>query len=150
MKLVLILSYLAGLVLSSVTKKTTSWGPWGSWGPWAAAPIAIDTVSNVVYQGLYESEVEAFLGIQYGQDTSGQNRFKSPQPYSYTAGSTVLAQAEGDACPQPLGAIAYPLYLSNITSISENCLLLNVKRPNGTTNKSKLPVMVFIHGGISL
>lgn len=112
-----------------------------------SCPSVVDSTQNLTYNGLYESGVEAFLGIKYGQDTGGQNRFKPPQPYTYPARSIINAQMNGPACPQPLGDKPFPVYLSNVTEISEDCLLLNIKRPNGTTKDSKYPVMAFIHGG---
>lgn len=103
---------------------------------------------GVVYEGIYKDEVETFLGIRYAQDTGGENRFRPPQSYLPQPGCVIQADDAGPACPQQRGDEAvYPLYLGNITEISEDCLRLNIARPNGTTASSKLPVMVFIHGG---
>ncbi|KAI5367146.1 putative carboxylesterase, type B, carboxylesterase type B, active, alpha/Beta hydrolase [Septoria linicola] len=109
----------------------------------SCAPTA--TTANATYAGLYKDQVEAFLGIQYGQDTGGVNRFKPPVPHS--ASGALEAVHPGPACPQALGPNTLPLYLGNITAISEDCLILNVFRPNGTTEHDRLPVMVYIHGG---
>lgn len=110
-------------------------------------PSACNDVTSVTFNGLYKDQVEAFLGIPYAQDTGGQHRFKPPRPYSFDNGSSISAQSPGPACPQELGAQTLPLYLGNITEISEDCLRLNVNRPNGTNAGDKLPVMVYIHGG---
>ncbi|KAF2170256.1 hypothetical protein M409DRAFT_19859 [Zasmidium cellare ATCC 36951] len=104
-------------------------------------------LNGVTYNGLYKDQVEFFWGIQYGQDTGGSNRFKPPKPFVPEHGCTVEATRPRAACPQEKGTNSLPLYLGNITEISEDCLLLNVARPNGTTASSKLPVMVYIHGG---
>lgn len=104
-------------------------------------------VNGVTYTGLYKDQVEFFWGIQFGQDTGGQNRFKPPKPYIPETGCTIQATEPGPACPQKLGTNTLPLYLGNITEVSEDCLRLNVARPNGTTASSNLPVMVYIHGG---
>ncbi|KAK4503920.1 hypothetical protein PRZ48_004835 [Zasmidium cellare] len=104
-------------------------------------------LNGVTYNGLYRQEVEFFWGIQYGQNTGGANRFKPPKLFVPEHGCTVEATSPGPACPQEKGTNSLPLYLGNITEISEDCLLLNVARPNGTTASSKLPVMVYIHGG---
>lgn len=111
-------------------------------------PIVTDPSSNVTYQGLLRNGVEVFLGVPYGQDTGGENRFKQPQVFVPDNGTTIHATSYGPACPQPMGQpLLYPLYLSNITDISEDCLHLNIVRPNGTDEGSKLATIVWIHGG---
>ncbi|EME46392.1 hypothetical protein DOTSEDRAFT_70407 [Dothistroma septosporum NZE10] len=105
------------------------------------------TCHGVTYNGIYRDQTEIFLGLRYGEDTSGENRFKPPRPHIPAAGTVVQANDAGPACPQTTGANNRPLLLGNITSISEDCLRLNVARPNGTTASSNLPVMVWIHGG---
>ena len=110
-------------------------------------PTAHDKLFDVTYRGVYEQGVETFLSIPYGQDTGGENRFKPPNLYTPPRGSFFQADSPGPACPQPHGAYAFPLYLSNITAISEDCLHLNVYRPIGTCAGDSLPVMVYIHGG---
>lgn len=105
--------------------------------------------TGVTYNGLYANEIEAFVGIRYAEDTGGQNRFKPPVSYTPEAGSTVDALVAGPACPQridhkkpsPFNAYSY------VTEISEDCLRLNVWRPNGTQAGDKLPVLVYIYGG---
>jgi carboxylesterase type B len=99
--------------------------------------------------GIGRNDIEIFLGIPYAHDTSGENRFKPPVPYEYAPGSTIDATKPGPACPQPLGVLYPPLGLGNITETSEDCLNLNVARPNATDREGKgpLPVLVWIHGG---
>lgn len=104
-------------------------------------------LNGVTYNGLYREEVEFFWGVQYGQDTGGANRFKPPKTFEPEHGCTIEATSAGAACPQKLGTNSLPLYLGNITEISEDCLRLNIARPNGTAASSNLPVMVYIHGG---
>ncbi|KAI0137516.1 Alpha/Beta hydrolase protein [Xylariales sp. AK1849] len=112
-----------------------------------AAPTVFDKQRNVTYQGLHRNDIEVFLSIPYGQDTSGANRFKPPQPAVPESGSTIVAQSYGPACPQQVGAGSPPLSLSDVTDISEDCLNLDVARPKGTCSTKRLPVMVFVHGG---
>jgi carboxylesterase type B len=109
-----------------------------------AQPTAHDSSCGVTYQGVCENGIETFLSIPYGQDTGGENRFKPPRPYVPRHGSVFDATKKGPACPQPHGAYAFPLYLSNITSISEDCLHLNVYRAEGTRSNAKLPVMLYV------
>ena len=113
----------------------------------AVAPIVVDSKSDVTYHGVARNGIEIFLGIPYGLDTGGPNRFKPPSPHVPRRGTTVNAQSYGSACPQPLGASSPPLGLTNVTHISEDCLNLDVARPSGTCGGAKLPVMVWIHGG---
>ena len=121
---------------------------------WATITQATPTATNVhnkgvTYQGIYANEVEGFLQIYYGESTAGNNRFRPPVPYTPTANSTIYATAAGPACPQrtvhgqPNPFNAYVL----VTEVSENCLALNVWRPNGTKAGDDLPVLLYIHGG---
>lgn len=104
------------------------------------------TANGVTYEGLYKDQVESWLGIRYGLDTSRSNRFKPPRPYEPSPGTTVQAVDPGPACPQATGNPNVPLALGNITRTSEDCLRLNVARPKGTGECDRLPVMVYIHG----
>ena len=110
-------------------------------------PRVYDSGNDVTYEGFVRNDIEVFLNIPYGQDTSGENRFKPPRPHVPVAGSTVDAQSNGPSCPQPLGAGSAPLALTPITEVSEDCLNLNIGRPRGTEEGEGLPVMVWIHGG---
>lgn len=109
--------------------------------------LVCDSSANVEYQGVERNGIEIFLGIPYGQDTSGQNRFKPPRPYTVPSNTTFDATQPGAACPQPIGQLLPPLALGNVTNISEDCLNLNVARPKGISAGEKLPVIVWIHGG---
>lgn len=113
----------------------------------AAVPTIVDQRNNVTYNGLTSNGLDVFRGIRFGEDTSGQNRFKPPRPHNVTANSVVDATNFGAACPQPPNSFAPPITLTNVTNTSEDCLNLDITRPNDTVVGSKLPVMVFIHGG---
>lgn len=108
----------------------------------AAQPTVVDQ-HEVTYKGTTRNNVELFLGIRYGKDTGGANRFKAPKAHTPRAGTIVNATVYGDACPQPnVGSPSdSPLVLS------EDCLNLNVARPQNTEKDAKLPVMVYIYGG---
>ncbi|KAK5174556.1 uncharacterized protein LTR77_001637 [Saxophila tyrrhenica] len=114
------------------------------------APVATDVHgSGVSYHGIYKNSIEAFLGIRYAHDTGGEYRFKPPRPYTPDPGSRIEAKDPGSSCPQrkdygPLGIWGTYDY---VTDTSEDCLRLNVWRPNGTAAGDKLPVLVYIHGG---
>lgn len=125
---------------------------------WAASTLAFATSppqatnvhgTGVTYNGFHANEIEGFIGIKYGQDTSGENRFKPPRPYVPTSGSTIMADDPGPSCPQRVDHRAPSVWntYSYTTEISEDCLALNVWRPNGTKAGDKLPVLLYIHGG---
>lgn len=105
--------------------------------------------SDVTYTGVSFDGIETFYAIPYGLDTGGENRFKIPQPYVPAAGSAIDATVPGPKCPQAQSTADgfVPLYLSNVTEISEDCLHVNVYRAAGTFSDAALPVMVYIHGG---
>ncbi|KAJ6570086.1 alpha/beta-hydrolase, partial [Mycena vulgaris] len=84
---------------------------------------------------------ETWLGIPFTEPPVGPLRFKAPVPISPLEG-VQNASAFGNACPQPPSALA-----SLGAPVSEDCLYLNVWRPEGTTSESRLPVLVWIHGG---
>lgn len=111
---------------------------------WAAPSVT--NSANVTYNGITRGQVEAFIGISYGQDT-GKVRFKPPKLYQPAAGSTIDATKYGPGCPQPSTSAEPPISFTNPAIISEDCLNLNIVRPNSTTKDSKLPVLLWIHGG---
>jgi len=86
--------------------------------------------------------VHAYLGMPYGEDTGGDNRFAAPQPGTPWDG-VFTATEPGDACPQvPLAVADGPGGPE-----SEDCLALNVWTPDASGEEEPLPVLVFIHGG---
>ena len=121
-----------------------------------ASPVpSVPTATNVhgtgvTYHGIYKNSIEAFIGIRYANDTGGENRFKPPVPYTPASGSTIAAKEPGPSCPQRKSTGPYGIWSTYdyITETSEDCLRLNVWRPNGTAAGDKLPVLVYIHGGL--
>ncbi|KAI0067181.1 alpha/beta-hydrolase [Artomyces pyxidatus] len=105
----------------------------------AAAPqvkLNIGTFSGVTTNG-----TDRWLGIPYAQPPVGSLRFKAPVPIVTPFQGVQDALQFGNACPQPadpgLGA-----------PTAEDCLFLNVWRPQNTSTQAKLPVLVWIHGGV--
>ncbi|WP_295818843.1 carboxylesterase/lipase family protein [uncultured Deinococcus sp.] len=91
--------------------------------------------------------VQQFLGIPYAAPPTGPNRWKAPQPApTWTAPRD--ARTAGPICPQVVIAL-FPVPGRTPGEIlgSEDCLTLNVYAPQGATAASRLPVMVWIHGG---
>lgn len=86
------------------------------------------------------ANVDAFLGIPFAETTGGANRFLPPVPKARMSG-VFAADTLSPACPQQLN----PPY--GATSISEDCLTVNVWRPTGVAEGDRRPVMLWIYGG---
>ncbi|KAL1965746.1 hypothetical protein VTN77DRAFT_5246 [Rasamsonia byssochlamydoides] len=111
-------------------------------------PLVTNPKTGVQYVGIAGSDgVESFLNIPFGQDTGGARRFAPPTPYVPPAGTVINATVAGPACPQQKVPLSFFPLFSNVTDISEDCLNLRIARPEGVSNGSKLPVMVYIYGG---
>ena len=112
-----------------------------------AAVAVQNNDAGVTYEGIRRDGIDVFYSVPYGQDTGGANRFKPPKPFVAKAGTSIRANSQGAVCPQPRGDYFSPLYLSNVTEISEDCLHLNIYRPAGISSHANVPVMLHIHGG---
>jgi para-nitrobenzyl esterase len=96
-------------------------------------------------QGKVQGKVAAngvvvFKGIPYATPPVGSLRYKPPQPAKPWSG-TLKALDFGKAEAQPSGGISD----ASAFAQSEDCLTLNVWTPK--VDKSRRPVMVWIHGG---
>ncbi len=95
-------------------------------------------VRGRVRRGLAE-----FKGIHYGASTGGGNRFLPPQPVVAWSGVRDAIKL-GDQSPQ--FNEDFPMWLDP-SPASEDCLVLNVWAPEAAGRSSRLPVMVWLHGG---
>ncbi|KAF8273340.1 alpha/beta-hydrolase [Lactarius quietus] len=102
----------------------------------ATSPLLI-TISSGAFRGLTVNGTDRWLGIPYAQPPVGPLRFKAPLAISRPAPGIQDALHLSHACPQPTTTLP----------ISEDCLYLNVWRPQNTSSTARLPVMVWIHGG---
>jgi para-nitrobenzyl esterase len=94
-----------------------------------------------VVQGIVQSGAARFLGIPYAAPPIGALRWMPPQPHAPWTG-VLNAKTFGPTCAQvtTLGVFAGP------ANDHEDCLYLNVYAP-AERSASKLPVIVWIHGG---
>ncbi len=82
-----------------------------------------------------------FLGIPYGADTAGPNRFRPPQPVATWTGIRP-AHELGAMAMQPVREGARSEMLG--TGMSEDCLVVNVWTPALDGSR---PVLFWVHGG---
>lgn len=112
--------------------------------------IAIAQTSHGKIQGYILNGIYTYLGVPYGADTAGKNRFMPPQkPAPWSDIKPTLWW--GNTAPQIMdNRYASPHYSFadhwNYDDVSEDCLKLNVWT-SGLADGKKRPVMVWLHGG---
>ncbi len=111
--------------------------------------VAVAATQYGKVRGFIMRGINQFLGIPYGADTAGKNRFMPPQkPDSWTDVRPALWW--GNSAPQIMEkryANPYASFVDhwNYDDVSEDCLKLNVWTP--ALDTQKCPVIVWLHGG---
>ena len=112
--------------------------------------IAVADTQYGKVRGYMLREINYFLGMPYGADTSGANRFMPPQkPKPWT--NVYPAIWWGNSAPQDMDNRYENKFGSfrdhwNYDDVSEDCLRINVFTPALNDGK-KRPVLFWIHGG---
>ncbi|XP_073515995.1 cocaine esterase-like [Phyllobates terribilis] len=95
-------------------------------------------------------KVHGFYGIPFAKPPVGSMRFASPEPPESWS-SVREAQEHAALCLQSLRALEQMTSFFKtslpLPPLSEDCLYLNIFTPADRDKETKLPVMVFIHGG---
>jgi para-nitrobenzyl esterase len=112
--------------------------------------IAVTDTSSGTVRGFILRGVHYFLGLPYGADTSGPNRFMPPRPPKAWT-DVYPALWWGNSAPQDMEKRYAHTYASfrdhwNYDDVSEDCLRLNVFTP-AMKDGRKRPVLFWIHGG---
>ena len=105
----------------------------------AARAGDLATLPQGALQGVTAGVVTSFKDIPYAAPPVGPLRWRPPAPAASWSGVRKAA-AYGPQCMQPVRP-------GSTMPMSEDCLSLNIWTPAGRTGASRLPVMVWIHGG---
>ena len=103
--------------------------------------LPIVTIADGALQGHVEDGAVEFKGIPFAVPPVGDLRWRAPQPVARWQGVRDAGQYGHDCMQLPFPSDAAPLG----TPPAEDCLYMNVWKPQGVTGK--LPVMVWIYGG---
>ncbi|KAJ2916212.1 hypothetical protein MD484_g4180, partial [Candolleomyces efflorescens] len=83
--------------------------------------------------------VEFYGGIPFAEPPIGALRLRPPILKTPLKAGPFNASAYGKACFQPL--------VEDLSTLSEDCLTINIHRPKNIKSSNKLPVLFWIYGG---
>jgi len=110
---------------------------------WGSSLTVKTEQGKVRGKAINDGKVKAFLGLPYAAPPVGDLRWKAPQPPASWKGERDATRF-GARCAQTR---IWDDMIFQDDGPSEDCLFLNVYAPAGASNRSKLPVMFWIHGG---
>ncbi|XP_023492782.1 liver carboxylesterase-like isoform X1 [Equus caballus] len=142
--------WLFALVLVSLATSTV-------WAGHPSSPPVVDTAQgkvlgkHVSLEG-FAQPVAVFLGVPFAKPPLGSLRFAPPQPadpWPFVKNATSYPpMCSQDPVAGQIASDLFTIRKENIpVQFSEDCLYLNIYTPADLTKKSRLPVMVWIHGG---
>ena len=147
----------AGLTIGTAYEAPDAFGSTSAPAPAGDGPVLLVgdniAVTDTTYgkvRGYILRGIHHFLGMPYGADTAGPNRFMPPQkPKPWT--DVFPALWWGNSAPQNMDNRYANKYASfrdrwNYDDVSEDCLRINVWTP-AINDGRKRPVMFWIHGG---
>jgi para-nitrobenzyl esterase len=147
----------AGLTIGTAYEAPDAFGPIPAPAPAGDGPvllvgdnIAVTDTAHGRVRGYVLRGIHHFLGVPYGADTSGANRFmppRKPKPWP----DVFAALWWGNSAPQNMENRYANRYASfrdrwNYDDVSEDCLRINVVTP-AINDGRKRAVMFWIHGG---
>ncbi|MGW6568881.1 carboxylesterase/lipase family protein [Streptomyces sp. NPDC054975] len=106
-----------------------------------ALPRPVVTVAQGRLRGQNRDGAEEFLGVPYAAPPVGQARLRAPREPRRWNGLRE-ADRQAPACVQ-----FSPFGIADPSAVSEDCLYLDVYRPEGARAGDRLPVILWIHGG---
>ncbi|MFB6523445.1 carboxylesterase/lipase family protein [Streptomyces sp. NPDC056401] len=130
---------LAALIAAALPAAASSGTPTG--GVPDGSPRPVVSVAQGALRGRAHDGAQEFLGVPYAAAPVGENRLRAPQPPRRWNGVREAVE-QASACLQ-----FSPFGLSDPSAVSEDCLYLDVYRPGRARAGSRLPVILWMHGG---
>lgn len=110
-------------------------------GPANGSSGPVVSVEQGALRGRADRGAQEFLGVPYAAPPVGESRLRAPAEPRRWSGLRE-ADRQAPACLQ-----FSPFGLSDPQAVSEDCLYLDVYRPRGARAGTRLPVILWMHGG---
>ncbi|CAD6885671.1 unnamed protein product [Tilletia controversa] len=106
--------------------------------------VLVSTPKRGTFRGIKMDSIgqDQFLGVRYVRPITSANRFQRASYLGDDIAAVIHdAISVGPACIQP------PTSSLPASAMSEDCLTMQIIRPQGISSSSPVPVLVFFHGG---